>query len=96
MSARRPSRNTPTLRAVAAFAGALVLFGAMVGSAHLGLGALATPVILTLAAGQAALVLWIFMHLRRSTTLIRLAAIAMPVWLALLFALSFLDWLTRP
>jgi len=71
----------------------LLLGGTVVASECLGR---AGPTVnLVIAAGKAALVAVVFMHLRWSSPLQRLFAGAAFFWLALLFALTFADYLTR-
>ena len=44
---------------------------------------------------QTALIFWFFMHLKDTSTLIRLVAIGAAVWLIILFALTSADFATR-
>ena len=50
---------------------------------------------LVIAAAKAALVAWVFMHLRSGTSLVRLVAAAAIIWVVLLLALSLTDLLFR-
>lgn len=72
----------------------LLLAGNLV-LARLDLGALAPAPILAIAALQALLILWFFLHLRRARALVRLAAFAAFFWVLILFGLSLGDYLTR-
>ena len=54
-----------------------------------------TPVAFLIAAAKASLVLLFFMHLRYSPRLNWLIAFGSLVWLAIFFALTFADYLTR-
>ena len=73
----------------------LGLLGANMGLASLDLGALAPLPILAIAALQALLILWFFLHVRRAAALIRLAAFAAFFWVMILFGLSLGDYLSR-
>jgi len=73
----------------------LVLLGLTVGSAYIPLGALNSPLNLSIAAIKAALIAIFFMHLRQSSPLVRLAAAAGLFWLIFLFTLTFSDYLSR-
>ncbi|HEV7223042.1 MAG TPA: cytochrome C oxidase subunit IV family protein [Pirellulales bacterium] len=44
---------------------------------------------------KASLIIWFFMNLRYSTPLSRLTAFAALFWLAIMFVLTFADYLTR-
>lgn len=73
----------------------LVLLGATIGVAHLGLGALNPVLNLSIAAAKAFLIMWFFMHLREGSPLVRLVAFAGLFWLIILFGLVLTDWLAR-
>jgi cytochrome c oxidase subunit 4 len=73
----------------------LVLLGLTCGSAYLALGALNTWVNFGIATAKALLVAWIFMHLKRSSPVVRLFAAAAFVWLLILAGLSAADYATR-
>ena len=55
-----------------------------------------TPVALAIAAAKAAMVLLFFMHLLYSPRLIWLVAFGSLVWLAIMLALTWADYWTRP
>ncbi|MCB2053364.1 MAG: cytochrome C oxidase subunit IV family protein [Geminicoccaceae bacterium] len=77
----------------------LVLLGLLattIGVSYLELGPWNPVLNLSIAAAKAFLIVWFFMHLNQSAGLVRLAAFAGLVWLALLFTLGLADWLTRP
>ena len=59
------------------------------------LGALNTPIALIIATTKAVLVILFFMHVIHSTRLTWVVIIASFVWLAVLFVLTFADYLTR-
>lgn len=63
--------------------------------ANLNLGWANDVVALTIAVIKALLVLWFFMHLRYSTRLMVITALAGFFWLAILIALTLNDYLTR-
>lgn len=90
-----PARPEETggVRTVLLVAAALaLLLGAAVGAWQLQLGA---PASLSIAAAKAALLLWFYMHLERSSPMQRLFAALGATWLAILFALTLGDVLTR-
>jgi cytochrome c oxidase subunit IV len=64
-------------------------------AAYVDLGPFNTVVALLIAALKATLVALFFMHLKWSSHLSRLAALAALFWLAILIALSLSDYLTR-
>jgi cytochrome c oxidase subunit 4 len=74
----------------------LVLLGLSVGSAYLPLGALNSPINLGIAAMKVSLIVVFFMHLRKSSALLRLAAVSSAFWLIFMFTLVFSDYLSRP
>ena len=59
------------------------------------LGVLSIVVALGIATAKASLVLLLFMELRTSSNLVRLAAAAGAIWLLVLFLLTISDYLTR-
>ena len=73
----------------------LVLLAATVLSAQFQLGIWNPVINLTIATAKAILIAWVFMHLRESSGLVRLFAVAVVFWLLVLFFLSLADWLTR-
>jgi cytochrome c oxidase subunit 4 len=73
----------------------LGLLAATFGLAHVRLGAFNPVVSLAIAAVKALAVGLVFMHLRRSSTLVVLFAIVALVFMAILFGLSGADYLTR-
>ena len=74
---------------------AIVLLGINVGISKIDLGPFKPLPVMLIAATQALLILWFFLHLRRATALVRLAALAAFFWAAVLFGLSLSDYLTR-
>lgn len=82
----------------AAFAVWVTLLGLLaltVAVSRLPLGALGAVIALAIAATKAALIATFFMHLRESSPLVRLVAGIGLLWLGILFALTFSDYLTR-
>lgn len=73
----------------------LLLLGATMLSAQFELGIWNPVLNLGIATLKAILIAWVFMHLRESSGLVRLFAIAVLFWLLALFTLSLADWLTR-
>ena len=82
-------RNLPIWAAL------LALLGLTLGAAYVPLGPFNVAVGLAIAVVKAGIVALLFMNLRRSGALIRLAAAAGFFWLAVLFALTLSDFLTR-
>jgi len=77
------------------WAALLALLGLTFALAHVPIGPFNAAVGMAISALKAALVLLIFMGLRRSPAIMRLAAGAGLFWLAILFTLSFSDVLSR-
>lgn len=73
----------------------LALLATTAGCALLGLGWLNTVISLAIALAKALLVAIVFMRLKRAPALLRLAAVAGAVTLALLFGLALTDYTTR-
>ncbi|MBO0716712.1 MAG: Caa(3)-type oxidase subunit IV [Rhizobiales bacterium] len=73
----------------------LVLFGASFASAYLPLGAGNIAVNLLIAAIMIAFLVIFLMDLKGATALIRVVAAAGLLWLTLMFALTFSDYLSR-
>jgi cytochrome c oxidase subunit IV len=73
----------------------MALLATTAGCALLRLGWLNTAISLAIALAKALLVAIVFMRLRRSPALLRLAAVAGAVTLVLLFGLSLTDYATR-
>jgi cytochrome c oxidase subunit 4 len=73
----------------------LILLALTCGSAYLALGTLNVWINFGIATMKALLVAFIFMHLTRSSPVVRLFACAGVVWLLILGGLSAVDFLTR-
>lgn len=79
----------------AVFGTLLVLTALTTGVAYFDLGALNTPVALTIASVKCLVVILWFMHVRYSSKLVQLFAVAGFAWLLILFAFLLSDGLTR-
>ena len=77
------------------YAALMVLLGLSVWVAVLELGPATIYLSLGISLLKAGLILWFFMHLRSSTPLVRIVVLVSLLWLALLFALSFDDYVFR-
>jgi cytochrome c oxidase subunit 4 len=80
---------------VAIWAALMLLLALTVGSAYVPLGTLNIVINLAIACIKATLVALFFMKLNRSSSLLRLAAVAGFFWLILMFLLTGGDYLTR-
>ena len=77
------------------YAGLLGLLALTAGASFLRLGGLGSVLAYGVAIAKAGLIAWIFMELRQSPPLTRLAAGVGFFWLGILFVLSLSDFLTR-
>ncbi|EKV29540.1 caa(3)-type oxidase, subunit IV [Caenispirillum salinarum AK4] len=50
---------------------------------------------LSIAVAKTILILWVFMHLREATPMLRLFAVAAVMWVGFLIVLGLSDWMTR-
>jgi cytochrome c oxidase subunit 4 len=73
----------------------LVLLGLTMAASTIVSGALGLATGLSIAVAKSGLVAWRFMHLDEEQGLARLAALGAVAWLAILFAMTSLDYLTR-
>ncbi|WP_162854690.1 cytochrome C oxidase subunit IV family protein [Sphingobium estronivorans] len=73
----------------------LILLAATVIAAHLPLGAAKPWISYAIAFAKAALILWVFMEMRKEGAIARLAMMAAMVWLIMMMTLSASDYLTR-
>jgi cytochrome c oxidase subunit 4 len=80
---------------VLTWAALMVLLAITAASAFLPLGWGNLAVNLAIAGGKTALIGLVFMRLAAGATLVRLVVGAMILWLAILFSLSFADYLSR-
>ena len=77
------------------FGALMILTMVTVAVSRIDLGAWNTPIALSIAVIKATLVILFFMHVIHSTRLTWVVIISSLMWLALLFALTFADYLTR-
>jgi len=77
------------------WAALLALLALTVATSFAPLGLLKPAIALLIAAAKAALILWVFMHLREQGWLARLVAIAAVAWIALLAIMTQTDLATR-
>lgn len=80
---------------LAVYVALMVLLVLTVEAARHDLGQWNLAVTLLIAATKALLIALVFMHVRQSTPLVKLVAIASLLWLAIMFALSLSDYWTR-
>jgi cytochrome c oxidase subunit 4 len=80
---------------VTVWAALLVLLGATVGAAYINLGRLNVLAALSIASMKALIIGLYFMHLRYSPRLIWAYAGGALLWLGMMFAFSFSDYLAR-
>jgi len=73
----------------------LALTGLTVGVAYLDLGSMNTVIALVIAATKMLLVMLIFMHVKYSSRLTKLAILAAFFWLGLLLTFTLSDYFTR-
>jgi cytochrome c oxidase subunit 4 len=77
------------------FASLMVLTGLTVGVAFIDLKVMNTVVALTIAIIKATLVVLFFMHVKYSSRLTWVVAASGIVWLAIMFGITFADYLSR-
>jgi cytochrome c oxidase subunit 4 len=77
------------------FAALLLLLALTWGIGYINLGPFNLIVALTIAIAKALLVVLFFMHIKGSNRLLHLAASAGLLWLLILLALTFSDYITR-
>jgi cytochrome c oxidase subunit 4 len=85
----------PTRVYYAIFASLMVLTGLTVAVAFVDLKVMNTVVALTIAIVKATLVVLFFMHVKYSTRLTWVVAASGVVWLAIMFSITFADYLSR-
>jgi len=95
MSAPASAHVTPLRRFLWVLAALLALLALSAGSALLKLGAFNTVLNLGISVAKTLLVMAVFMHETEARKLTRLASALGFVWLAMLIALTLLDFLTR-
>ena len=77
------------------FIALLVLTVLTVAASRVDIGALNTPLAMAIAIVKAALVILFFMHVIHSSRLTWVVVVSSFLWLAVLFVLTFADYLTR-
>lgn len=77
------------------FGALMVLLAITVGAYHIDLGIINTPLAVAIASIKAMLIVAIFMHAKFSSRLVQIAAITGFVFVAIMFVLTFNDYLTR-
>ena len=93
---RPPTTSPPPLRHYAwTWLALLLLLALTAGSAFVPMGAFNLAANLAIALGKALLVVFMYMHVRRGTPMIRVFALAGLMWLALLAGLSLTDFAVR-
>ncbi|WP_431854924.1 cytochrome C oxidase subunit IV family protein [Azospirillum sp.] len=88
-----PRSETATF--VLVWAALMALLAATLGVSFLHWGTWNGVLNLGIAVAKTALILWFYMHLRRTRPLVRLAGATAPLWLAILFGLALSDYVTR-
>jgi cytochrome c oxidase subunit IV len=78
------------------WAALLVLLVVTVAVAYVDVGPLNIVIALAVAIVKAVLVVWFFMHVKFASRLTKIFVSASVLWLAILFALTFADYITRP
>lgn len=73
----------------------MLLLALTLGAAYVDLGALNFTVAMAISVGKALLIILVFMHVRHSSPVVKLAAGAGFVWLLILFVLTMSDYITR-
>jgi cytochrome c oxidase subunit 4 len=86
---------TETRSAFLVWLGLLVLLAISAGTSRLDLGWANPAINLAVAGAKSLLILIVFMHLRRKSTLAGLVASAIVLWLAIMYTLVGADYLTR-
>ena len=89
------SMKAAAARLIAVWAGLMGLLALTVAGSFVPMGPGNAALAVGVALAKAALILWYFMHLRRETPLVRLAAVGAVVWLATMLMLISADLLTR-
>jgi len=80
---------------VAVYIALLALVAATVAVAMVPLGPLAFPVAISIAFTKAFLIIWIFMHVKDESSLVKIFAFLGIGWMGILFVFLFCDYLTR-
>jgi cytochrome c oxidase subunit 4 len=73
----------------------MILLAATVGAAFIHLGSFNIVLAMIIAVTKAALVVWIFMHVKYGGRLVWIFAVAAFIWLGIMFTITFSDYMTR-
>ena len=95
MSQQHQHHVPPVAHYVGVFLALMVFTGITVVAAKLDLGALNTPIALTIAGTKAFMVMYIFMELRHASALTRLAAVSGIAFLAIMLIMIGQDYAAR-
>jgi cytochrome c oxidase subunit 4 len=87
--------ETSTRTIVLVYGLLMALLALTIGLTYVPLGPFKPVANLGIAVIKTGLIVWVFMHLREVTPMVRLFAAAALFWLALLLGLGLTDWLTR-
>ncbi|WP_404383767.1 cytochrome C oxidase subunit IV family protein [Caenispirillum salinarum] len=77
------------------YGGLMALLGLTLAVAMVDLGWGNVVANLSIAIAKTVLILWVFMHLREATPMLRLFALAAVMWVGFLIVLGLGDWMTR-
>lgn len=80
---------------IAVYVALLLLVVATVGAAMIPLGSLSFPVMIGIAFTKAFLIMWIFMHVKNESSLVKIFAFLGIGWMSILFVFLMADYLTR-
>lgn len=80
---------------IAVYVALLVLVVATVGAAMIPLGSLSFAVMIGIAFTKAFLIMWIFMHVKNESSLVKIFAFLGIGWMMILFVFMLADYLTR-
>lgn len=88
-------QTLPVSTSVVIFAALLILLFMTIGAAYLDLGPLAVPIAFTIATIKALLIVFYFMHVKFSSTLIKLFSMGASLWVVILLVFTLSDYLGR-
>lgn len=87
--------HVPPLTYYKVFFALMVLLVATYGFALVDLGILNVPIALAIAVSKAVLIILFFMHVKYNTAMVKIFSITGFVFVAIMFALTFADYMTR-
>jgi cytochrome c oxidase subunit 4 len=90
-----PHHVTPLWQYFVVFGGLIFLTLLTVAASRVNMGVMNTPVALLIATAKSVLVILFFMHVIHSTRLTWVVILSAFLWLGVMFALTFTDYLTR-